>query len=167
MPGKQLSVKIEIYCYSQLAIFFVYNNRVSIQSASHPFPAKRVSKPLRLHEQFAWVQLREPWVRGSTLCRLSSSVPCFINFFHSVPFRVLLTTHMWRFLIGNSSTMPVTVAMCTAKCMHTGTCVSAVHVHGCMELKLYIMNALHCTSHRSHSHFISAALWLFKPVPIF
>ena len=40
-----------------------------------------------MHEQFAWVKLRGPWIRRRALCRLSSSVPCFINFFHSVPFR--------------------------------------------------------------------------------
>ena len=41
-----------------LAILFVYNiarmERV-VCLPSHPFPAKRVSKPLRVHEQFAWV----------------------------------------------------------------------------------------------------------------
>ena len=43
-----------------LAILFVYNNYIArmervVCLPSHPFPVKRVSKPLRVHKQFAWV----------------------------------------------------------------------------------------------------------------
>ena len=68
-----------------LAILLFYNIARVACLPSHPFPSKRVSKPLRVHELFAWVMLVGHGCIG-VLCA-DSAVPFCVLLTFSIPFR--------------------------------------------------------------------------------